>query len=197
MKILIIIPYLLISAFVPWEKFSLSNGLLSNIFFDIGFIFLMIKLFKLQFSYKLNFEKGDLSKILATISLAAGSILCLNSLSIQNPFIYIDWLFFNLVIVGPILEEFIFRGVFSSFYTKKRILQHILSGGVFSLSHSLSMINAPESFYKFFYVQILYTFILGIICSVSFTKSRNILKPILIHIVFNSIFYLVTAFQIY
>jgi membrane protease YdiL (CAAX protease family) len=197
MKALIILPYLAISSLVPWEKISISNGFLSNIFFDAAFIIFMIKWLKIDFNFKAKLERNDVSLLMATLALAIGSIFCLISLSIPNPFIYVTWLFFNLVLVGPIIEELVFRVSFNDLYPKNLILKHLSSGAVFSLSHSISMINAPKSWYTFFYVQIIYTFFLGVICSISFNQRKNAIKPIALHIIFNTIFFIVTVTKLY
>jgi membrane protease YdiL (CAAX protease family) len=196
MKLLLIPLYLVISSQVPWQKFSIHNGLLSNIFFDIIFIILSIKFLKTKFKFQSSLEKGDLGLLVTTIFLALGSILGLKSLSLSNPFQFVSLLFLNLVVIGPIVEEFIFRIVFNSLYSKNKNLRHILSGLIFSFSHSLSMIHSPSEWYKFFYLQIFYTFFLGIICSISFERSRNALKPILLHILFNLSFYVVTELNL-
>lgn len=191
MKALLIIPYLAISAFVPWEKFSFSPSFLSNIIFDIIFIAAMLYWLKLRPNFSIKYEKGDISLVVATIILAIGSIFSLKSLNLGNPFSFIPALFINLVLIGPIVEEFIFRYIFNNFYSKVPWKRHLTSGFIFSTSHSLSLFFAPKAWYSFFYLQISYTFILGIICSMAFNKGK-VTKPILIHIIFNFIFYLVT-----
>ncbi len=192
MKALLIIPYLAISAFIPWEKFSISEGFLSNIFFDIVFILVMTKWLKLKLEGSFKFERGDVKLTAATILLAIGSIFSLKALGLGNPFIYVPALFLNLVILGPIIEEFIFRFVFIHFYAGTKWQKHLSSGFIFSMSHALSMFHAPQSWHPFFYLQISYAFVLGVICSLAFEK-RNIIKPILLHMIFNLFFYVATV----
>lgn len=196
MKLLIIPLYLLISSQVPWGKISFHSGIQSSIFFDLSFILVMIKVLKLELNFTFKLERGDIGLLISTITLAMGGIAGIKALGLINPFQFVSLLFLNLVLIGPILEELIFRVVFNNLYPFERNKRHLLSGFIFSFSHALSMLYAPPEWYKFFYLQIIYTFILGIICSISYEKSKNILKPILLHICFNFVFFIVTIFHL-
>ncbi|WP_127715451.1 CPBP family intramembrane glutamic endopeptidase [Halobacteriovorax sp. HLS] len=197
MKILIIPLYLAISFLIPWERFSIHEGFSSSIFFDIGFILFISKYLDIGYSYKLKINRNDLTSLISTTFLAVGSLLIFKQLDIVNPFNYISLLFLNLVIIGPILEEFVFRGIFNKIIPSKiGKLKHLLSGLIFSFGHSFSIFYAPKEWMQFFYLQLLYTLILGIICSVTFESNKNITKAIILHIIFNLLFYVATVSKI-
>lgn len=81
------------------------------------------------------------------------------------------WMFLSITLLGPIIEEIIFRGIlFSS-------LNRFISGGwvvlITSLYFGLWHSNP---------IQIVYTTILGLILGLVYAATRNIFFPILIHL---------------
>ncbi len=78
----------------------------------------------------------------------------------------------HLLIISPIVEEYIFRKLFADKLLKYGELFYILTSSFcFSLVHLV-----PIGF-----SHVLYTFILGLIWSFAYIKTGNILVPIILH----------------
>lgn len=79
---------------------------------------------------------------------------------------------FQLLIFNPIIEEYVFRKLFTDKLLKHgELLFMLTSSFCFSIVHGVSL-GIP---------QILYTFILGMIWSYVYIKSGNLLVPIILH----------------
>ncbi len=96
----------------------------------------------------------------------------LDSMTHHFSFLY----YIKMVILSPIFEEFIFRGIilegFLTRYSSNKAI--ILSSLFFGLFH----LNPA---------QIIYTFILGLFCGWYYVKTRNLLSCIIIHSINNLI----------
>ncbi|MDH5414840.1 MAG: CPBP family glutamic-type intramembrane protease, partial [Flavobacteriaceae bacterium] len=70
--------------------------------------------------------------------------------------------------------------------------KHLLisNGVLFSISHLPGLWYLESAFHGFIYFQLLYTFGLGWMCAKARLESRGLLEPILLHFLFNSVFYL-------
>ena len=87
--------------------------------------------------------------------------------------IFYVWLLFLIlssVIVGPIVEEILFRSILVGKLEKfnNRIVTILLASFIFAIMHS-GILN------------IVYTFMLGIILNTVFIKGKNLLYPLIIH----------------
>lgn len=99
----------------------------------------------------------------------------IETITVSHPFIMI----FTSVVLAPMLEEFIFRGiVFGWVYELNPKLAHIVSAFIFGLIHIMMAIlngNIAE------WVQIFSYFFMGIALSFLYEKKNNIFVPILGH----------------
>lgn len=90
-------------------------------------------------------------------------------------------------IIGPIFEEFLFRydltGRLSLFNNKKWVVI-LLSSTIFALCHSGI-------------TTIIYAFIVGIINTYIYTKDKDIIKPIIVHISMNTFVIFLTDYNLY
>lgn len=89
---------------------------------------------------------------------------------IRKAFSYI-----NILIVAPIFEEIVFRGIPIEYFKKYNVRESyilILTSLFFGLSHMPSLLLA-------------HTFVLGLILSLVYLRDRNIFYCILIHFCFN------------
>ena len=81
---------------------------------------------------------------------------------------------FGTVILVPIVEEVLFRGVLLDKISDKipSVFAILISSIAFSFFHND-------------YVQMIYTFIMGIIFAITYLKVKNIFAPIIVHIIYN------------
>ncbi len=81
---------------------------------------------------------------------------------------------FGTVILVPIVEEILFRGVLLDQISDKipSVLAILISSIAFSFFHND-------------YVQMIYTFIMGMIFAITYLKVKNIFAPIIVHIIYN------------
>lgn len=86
---------------------------------------------------------------------------------------YLGFEIFLLILLGPIVEEFIFRGVFLHRFIKKTSTW----GGVFISSFLFGILHAD----------IIGAFLFGIIASLLYLRTRNLLIPIIMHILNNTV----------
>ncbi len=99
---------------------------------------------------------------------------------------------FLLLVVGPCLEEFLFRFFLWSFWgqflSQKRTL--IITSFLFSLAHFYSYFFVPESYHIFIYYQSAYTFLLSLWWGRCYLSSdRNLAVPLSAHFFLNLGFY--------
>jgi ABC-type nickel/cobalt efflux system permease component RcnA len=90
----------------------------------------------------------------------------------ENP-VYLVIMLISIAIIGPIAEEFIFRGVLLHRMMKKTSMW----GGIIISSILFGILHAD----------VFGAFIFGVIASLLYIKTRNLLIPILLHIINNSI----------
>lgn len=98
-----------------------------------------------------------------------------------------------LLLIGPVLEEFLFRGAIW------RLLQGLRSptkvawlttSVLFSLSHFMAWFRVPEEWHPFILYQTAYTLMLGLYCGSLREKTGSLAAPTVVHLVFNLGFYL-------
>lgn len=204
MKMLLIIPvalfYFSVSWLTPWHEFAPGSTVSASYVFDLVFIlivFLINKELKIIGTIKL----AKLAwKTVFIILFALCCLFLIHLASIKTPFKFVDNLFLQMIILAPLIEEFVFRESFFTLqarfsFTGKRLL--FVNSFLFSLSHYSGALLLPAEFHSFLYFQLAYTFPLGWICAKARMLSDGVLEPIVLHLVFNVIFYLgVTHFGI-
>ena len=94
------------------------------------------------------------------------------------------FLILSSVVVGPIIEEIIFRYILVSKLEKfnNKIVTILLASLVFALMHN-GIIN------------IIYTFILGVVLNTIYIKNKNLLYPLIVHSSANMITLFLTDFN--
>jgi membrane protease YdiL (CAAX protease family) len=212
--ILLYIPiYFLFAWGLPWPHLEIIGFELHSLFlFD--FFYIILAFFLLPFQSLQEFMKSTLfyPKIIFTNSkvyipfmvisfFALINIFLIKIFSLKTPFQLIQNGFWTIVILAPIVEEFLFRlhfpnilkVIIKNLHKKKLTLfiDHIwASSFLFSFSHSIGIWILPQEYRAFVILQLLYTLILGRILMKLFEKYKTLFVPILGHIVFNFIFYL-------
>lgn len=96
-----------------------------------------------------------------------------------------------LLVVGPLLEEFIFRGILWSFYDPQlnSTFRISISSFLFSLFHFSSIWGLPNEFWGFVFFQSVYTFIISLFWSWQRSLLRPILFVVVLHMSFNAGFF--------
>lgn len=190
-----IIPFIYfgIAWFFPWERFQWDSSISVSYVFDIIFVLIMTISFRL-FNFKLFVHiKGFISRAIAVIGAGIFSLFIVNLFGFKAPFKYIDHLFVQILILAPIVEELVFRhaffGAFDRVFHNKNY-NILLNSILFSLSHLPGVWFLPVEFRSFIYIQLVYTFLIGWICAKSRMKSRAVYEPIILHFIFNFIFYM-------
>lgn len=101
---------------------------------------------------------------------------------------------FFLLIVAPVLEEFLFRFTYIAPFENRGFNSYNLatiSATLFSLSHFNAIRYVPPEFYSFVYFQSGYTFFLGLACYLGKLRfNTSIIFPVFLHFLFNLGFYL-------
>jgi membrane protease YdiL (CAAX protease family) len=185
--------YFAISWAFPWDVIQWNSTVSISYLFDILFCISCLIIFKLQLSFGKQDLKGSISRAIAIVSIAVFTLFMTNLFVLPAPFKYIELLFLQILVLAPIVEELVFRyalfGALDKYFKNKNFL--LLSNAIlFSLSHAPAIFILPEEFHGFIYAQLVYTFFLGWICAKARLKTGSIVEPVLLHFVFNFIFYI-------
>ncbi|OQW46105.1 MAG: hypothetical protein A4S09_16860 [Proteobacteria bacterium SG_bin7] len=156
--------------------------------FEVIFCINAVYLFRSRLKLKIKFNKTIFWYLLTTtvagfcvfsLALPLGLFIPFN---LKNP-----ELIFLLIVIGPILEEFIFRFAFwhalEKLFSNKLALP--LTTVIFSYSHFQAYFLVPADFKHFVIYQTIYTLFLGWWLGSCYRKYSVLSIPILFHIVFN------------
>lgn len=179
--------------FFPFEGFKVLPSISSIYLFEVIFITIVSILLKLKIGLKLKNPKRFISKLLFTVVLGGISIGIIKNLKIETPFKYLDNYIIQLIILAPVIEEFIYRHVLFGLMERKKIDRmniFFFNSILFSFSHAIAFFSLPSIFYPFIFIQLFYTFILGWIMTKAKMDHESILAPILLHFAFNLMFLL-------
>lgn len=197
----IIVVYLLqlllmfISSFIYMYVFNGSslNSFLSDEFYFIMVFFNILVLLYLLKHYYTKEKEIKLSSFISSIFIVVSISLILNMLffvfnlqNVSNISINIYLLIFSSGIIGPIVEEYLFRKILLNrllelYSTKLAIIIECL---IFALFHS--GLNG-----------IIYAFIIGLILSIIYVKYKNINISIIAHMISNILVLFLMGFNIY
>lgn len=185
--------YFSIAWVFPWSYFQWDSSISVSYIFDI--VFVAIVTFSLRlFNFRFYFQpRGLFARSVAVLGAASFSLFIINLFGLKAPFKYVDHLFLQILILAPIIEELVFRqaffGAFQKYFHKENH-NLILNSFLFSVSHLPAIWFLPPEFKSFIFVQLIYTFLLGWMCAKSRLKSKAVYEPILLHFLFNLVFYL-------
>ena len=188
--------FLYLSIFMIWELFSCTSEIFSLLRgLIISCIILVIaKLLGYFQLFGLNKEN-----VLKGLKLGI-PVIFISLYSLILSFIYIYFIgflklnyvqflivFINIIGSG-IFEEILYRGIILNILISKckksRLFSIVISSFLFGISHIYNFQNGFEYFNGIF-SQIIYTFVMGLLLSVIYLKSKNLWSVILIHILFN------------
>ena len=190
--ILIFTCYFLISTSIPFNLF-IKNELVVNIInIIIKSLFIVFSIFYIK---KYNFSKIELKKLRINSLLflpfllicASNFYVCFIDKIVINKDINILNLIINLLLclLTAINEEIVFRGViFKEFKNNNSNFKAILYSSIaFGLVHILNISSIASIPYTL--LQCLYSFALGLVLSLAYCYSKNLIISILIHFLFN------------
>ncbi len=174
---------------------KISFSYLFDLLFALGVCFI----FRLPWKFKVKFNRHILVSFLELIALAVATIAAIWYFDIETPFRLVQDLEWHLIILAPILEELVFRQTF------QRLLVHSVGGkrvtsmlvaAIFAFSHLIGLKVLPAEYVPFVGFQIFYTFILGLLCGQALLRFGSIIIPVVMHFIFNLMFYLALSLEI-
>lgn len=188
-----VLVYFLMSWLFPWDDYELHKSISSSYVFDVIFVVII----GLSLKEKINLQIKDPLKLfiktLLTSFIAIVIILLNQKMNLLAPFKFVDQLAIQILFLAPVIEEFVFRYGLYHLIRKTSInikWQLVINSLLFSISHVQAIWILPEDFQGFILYQVGYTFLLGWICTKAMMVHKNIIAPIIIHFIFNLMFYL-------
>ena len=185
--------YFGVSWFYPWDIWQGQSTISISYFFDVIFCVVIFLFFKRRdFLGRIKLS----TFFIQGISLIVFAVIFINIsfwLNLNVPFKYVDHLVIQILVLAPIIEECVFRGAFIEFSEKLKMNKEmtIVSNSLFfSLSHLPAIWNLPKEFHSFIGLQLFYTLILGAVCTSSRLKTKGVVAPIILHFIFNLVFYI-------
>lgn len=174
-----------------WEQVSVYYSYLYEVLFILIVIFL--KRSKRSLSFKFEFSKENIFRIVPWPFLGFIFYRLANHSGITIPFDFKSLeLVIMLLVIAPILEEFIFRFAIWELFddvVKNKEVQIWFSAAMFSLSHFMAIYMISPDLRPFVLYQSLYVIILGIGSSKMRQESNGMTGSILVHFLFNLGFY--------
>lgn len=182
--------YFSISWLVPWIE--IGRGVSASYLFDFVIVLLGVGILRKLPILKVQNIKLELLRWVIAVFFAAACILIINQTKLHTPFKYVEFLLVQMIILAPIVEELVFR--FSLFELAQRLktniaFNYLLNSVAFSVSHLPALWVLPETFHKFIYFQLGYTFVLGTVCTHIKYRKKSDLSSISFHFFFNLAFY--------
>lgn len=125
--------------------------------------------------------------IVAIILIALCKIENKNQTSLDNSQMSMACKFFSVCIFGPVVEELVFRGILFRWLREyATIFAYVASGLLFGLEHGIYFVINYGDFIQL--VSVIPTVIGGIGFAIIYDKTRNMIYPLTVHILFNIIF---------
>jgi len=176
----------------PWDMIQWDSTISISYIFDLLVVASLTVMFRLKFYLGTIAPAGMIARALSVAGAACFALMLASVLKLAAPFKYVELLEVQILFLAPIIEELVFRhalfGAFKSHFKNENML--ILSNAIFfSISHLPAIWALPPVFHSFIYLQLFYTLILGWICAKSRLRTGSVVEPMLLHFIFNLIFY--------
>jgi len=195
--IIVTILYFSFSWGLPWDL--IPSTISFSYVFDLLFTLVVGFIYHLPWKFKFKVTKEFYKMLGEVVLLACVTIGCLWYFDIEHPFRLVQNLEWQLIILAPILEELVFRqtlqrvfinGVGGKAYTT------VIVAVIFAASHLVALRVLPVEYVPFIGFQFFYTFILGLYAGSSLLRFHSVFVPVLIHFIFNLLFYLSLSFDL-
>lgn len=194
--IVLVIIYFAFSWGLPWHKIpsNISFSYIFDFLFALGVCFI----FRLPWKFKWKLNRNTFMAFLEVLALGLATVFCIWFMEIQVPFRLVQNLEWHLLLFAPLLEELVFRQTFQRFLINsmggKRVTS-MLVAAIFAFSHLIALRVLPDEYIPFIGFQVFYTFVLGVLCGQALLRLHSVFAPILLHFVFNLVFYLALFFE--
>ena len=109
--------YFAISWFFPWKLIQWESSISVTYIYDLFFVAFVAILLRPKMKVKVDI--GIFIRILVTMAMALTCILLTSSFGLKAPFKYVENLFIQILILAPIIEEFVFRFAFFELFKEK------------------------------------------------------------------------------
>jgi membrane protease YdiL (CAAX protease family) len=185
------------SWFFPWDIFKIESSISISYIFDIIFVTVILAILKKRNLVGRLDIKGFSVRLLATLSIAILCVGLTKIIPLNAPFKYIEFLFIQILILAPIIEELVFRAAIFEICENAKLNKQVtvlFNAILFSISHIPALWFLPVEFHSFIGFQLFYTLILGWVCAKSRLKTGGVVEPMLLHFVFNLVFYISIKF---
>ena len=190
--------YFAVSWLFPWETYQWNSSISVSYLFDCSFVFLIALVLRTIPRFSIDRPSLLPAKLIATFAMACAVLFLNNLLALKTPFRYVDKLAIQLLLLAPIVEEFVFRFAFFAVFERcgtSQKWQLIANSTLFALSHLAAIWILPNEFTDFIIFQVFYTFALGWVCTKARMRHQSLLVPMMIHFVFNLTFYMAIKFS--
>ncbi len=193
----LVIIYFSFSWGLPWHKLpsSISFSYIFDLLFALGVSFF----FRLPWKFRWRINKQTFKATLEVIALAVASIGAIWYMEIETPFRLVTGLEWHLLFFAPILEELVFRQTFQRTLVSQvggKNVTSMLVASIFAFSHLIGLRVLPAEYVPFIGFQVFYTFVLGVICGQALLRFHSVFAPIVLHFIFNLMFYLAIHLEI-
>ncbi len=187
----LVIIYFAFSWGLPWHQLpsTISFSYIFDLFFALGVCFI----FRLPWKFKWNITKNTFVAIGEVIALAVASLVAIWLMDIETPFRLVTDLELHLLFFAPVLEELVFRQTFQRFLIKQvggKYVTSMLVAALFAFSHLIGLTVLPVEYVPFIGFQVFYTFVLGLVCGQALLRFHSVFAPIVLHFLFNLMFYI-------
>jgi membrane protease YdiL (CAAX protease family) len=157
-------------------------------YYEVAYVIIAFVLFSKKLEFKVDFSKygkGFLGSLVAGVL----TILLAKGLNTELPFAMNNtFVLFFLVLVGPLLEELVFRfALWHGFesITKCQRGTLFLTSVIFALAHFKSVLMVSAPYMTFISFQFIYVLLVSFWWGEKYIQSKSISVPVIYHILFN------------
>lgn len=186
LNIILVLAYLFL-AFFGEVLFSFWKGFIPY-YYEVTYVIVAFGLFSKKLEFKVDFSKYG-KGFLGSLVAGALTILLAKGLNTELPFAMDNtFVLFFLVLVGPLLEELVFRfalwhGIESITKCKRGTL--FLTSVIFALAHFKSVLMVSAPYMTFISFQFIYILLVSFWWGERYIQSKSISVPVIYHIMFN------------
>jgi membrane protease YdiL (CAAX protease family) len=187
----LVIVYFAFSWGLPWHK--IPSTISFSYIFDLLFALSVSFFFRLPWKFRWVITKQTFKAILEVLFLAIGAVLAIWYMDIETPFRLVNNLEWHLLLFAPVLEELVFRQTFQRVLISSvggKYVTSMLVAAIFAFSHMVGLSVLPAEYVPFIGFQVFYTFLLGLICGQALLRFHSVFAPIVLHFIFNLVFYI-------
>ncbi len=187
----LVIIYFAFSWGLPWHL--IPSSISFSYVFDFLFALIVSFFFRLPWKFRWALHVQSYKAIFQVIALGVAAVLSIWYLEIEIPFRLVHNLEWHLLVFAPILEELVFRQTFQRVLISSvggKYVTSMLVASIFAFSHLVGLTVLSPEYVPFIGFQVFYTFVLGVLCGQALLRFHSVLAPIVLHFIFNLIFYI-------